>query len=76
MPDPDLEIRGGEEGGEEGGEGGRSPKQFFFRPLDLSLVEKQGGARGPFLESPGNFSGPKSNIQIEIIIKNKNAVPG
>ena len=22
--------------------------------------------RGPFLESPGNFSGPKSNIQIEI----------
>ena len=21
---------------------------------------------GPFLESPGNFSGPKSNIQIEI----------
>ena len=24
------------------------------------------GVRGPFLESPGNFSGPKSNIQIEI----------
>ena len=23
-------------------------------------------SRGPFLESPGNFSGPKSNIQIEI----------
>ena len=23
-------------------------------------------ARGPFLERPGNFSGPKSNIQIEI----------
>ena len=22
--------------------------------------------RGPFLESPANFSGPKSNIQIEI----------
>ena len=22
---------------------------------------------GPFLESPGNFSGPKSNIQIEIL---------
>ena len=21
---------------------------------------------GPFLESPGNFTGPKSNIQIEI----------
>ena len=25
-----------------------------------------GRTRGPFLESPGNFSGPKSNIQIEI----------
>ena len=24
------------------------------------------GAQGPFLESPGNFSGPQSNIQIEI----------
>ena len=24
------------------------------------------GAWGPFLESPGNFSGPKSNIQIKI----------
>ena len=24
------------------------------------------GSRGPFLESPGNFTGPKSNIQIEI----------
>ena len=23
-------------------------------------------ARGPFLESPVNFTGPKSNIQIEI----------
>ena len=23
-------------------------------------------SRGPFLESPGNFSGPKSNIQIEM----------
>ena len=25
-----------------------------------------GGGWGPFLESPSNFSGPKSNIQIEI----------
>ena len=25
------------------------------------------GSRGPFLESPGNFMGPKSNIQIEIL---------
>ena len=24
------------------------------------------GPRDPFLESPGNFTGPKSNIQIEI----------
>ena len=24
------------------------------------------GARGPFLERPGSFTGPKSNIQIEI----------
>ena len=24
------------------------------------------GVRDPFLESPGSFSGPKSNIQIEI----------
>ena len=24
------------------------------------------GPRGPFLESPGNFSGPKSNIKMEI----------
>ena len=23
-------------------------------------------ARGPFLESSGNFSGPKSNIQIQV----------
>ena len=23
-------------------------------------------SRGPFLERPGNFSGPKSNIQVEI----------
>ena len=32
-------------------------------------------AWGPFLESPGNFSGPKSNIQIENI-KNKSTGPG
>ena len=29
---------------------------FSFRSLDRSW--------GPFLESPGNFTGPKSNIQI------------
>ena len=31
---------------------------FYFLPKFRSW--------GPFLESPGNFSGPKSNIQIEI----------
>ena len=29
-------------------------------------VFRETGPRGPFLESPGNFSGPKTNIQIEI----------
>ena len=35
------------------------------RPQDLwpFLISE---TRGPFLESPGNFTGPKSNIQIEI----------
>ena len=32
----------------------------------FSRGQKTFRARGPFLESPGNFSGPKSNIQIEI----------
>ena len=27
---------------------------------------RETGPWGPFLESPGNFTGPKSNIQIEI----------
>ena len=34
--------------------------------LKLWLVEILLGTWGPFLESPGNFSGPKTNIQIEI----------
>ena len=34
---------------------------YEFLGGDVSL-----GPWGPFLESPGNFSGPKSNIQIEI----------
>ena len=51
------------------------------RPISSSLREFQHGAFaiktwGPFLERPGNFSGPNSNIQIEIIIKNKSAGPG
>ena len=33
------------------------------------------GIRGPFLQSPDNFSGLKSNIQIEKK-KNKSAGPG
>ena len=36
----------------------------FFYPLHVTL--KWNLIRGPFLERPGNFSGPKSNIQIEI----------
>ena len=39
----------------------------------LRLGHHQGKAenvtRGPFLESPGNFSGPKSNIHGQIEIK-------
>ena len=34
---------------------------YEFLGGDVSL-----GPWGPFLESPGNFLGPKSNIQIEI----------
>ena len=37
---------------------------YFVSHSFVRLEER--GARGPFLESPGNFSGPKSNIQIEI----------
>ena len=33
--------------------------KLFFFPFHFRV-------RGPFLESPGNFSGPKTNIQIEI----------
>ena len=37
----------------------------FLPPLPPSRTPHY-GAWGPFLESPGNFTGPKSNIQIEI----------
>ena len=37
----------------------RGKKKTF---IDLPTIQP----RGPFLERPGNFSGPKSNIQIEI----------
>ena len=33
---------------------------------DVKLLQTFLGTRGPFLESPGNFTGPKSNIQIKI----------
>ena len=29
-------------------------------------IQRKLGNWGPFLESPGNLTGPKSNIQIEI----------
>ena len=45
---------------------------FHYCMYAVFLAGKIGGKlyfekrRGPFLESPGNFSGPKSNIQIEM----------
>ena len=45
---------------------------FIFRFENLISGPKryrgfrETGPRGPFLENPGNFTGPKSNIQIEI----------
>ena len=40
---------------------------FVWKIWDFLAAQGQKlGARGPFLESPGNFTGPKSNIQIEI----------
>ena len=35
-------------------------------PTKLYTSKKTIKTRGPFLESPGNFTGPKTNIQIEI----------
>ena len=32
----------------------------------VRMTQLNNATRGPFLERPGNFSGPKSNIQIEI----------
>ena len=34
-----------------------------MNPVSIGLL------RGPFLEGPGKFSGPKSNIQINIFTK-------
>ena len=36
------------------------------RPLGRCCIATKFQTRGPFLESPGNFSGPRSNIQIEM----------
>ena len=38
----------------------------MVRPGTCLVENHEFLSRGPFLESPGNFSGPKSNIQIEI----------
>ena len=50
-----------------GGEPNR-PEAFSEYVRSLQSIEKEvhKTAWGSFLESPGNFSGPKSNIQIEI----------
>ena len=40
--------------------------QIIIRKSGLRLNRKVQRTRGSFLESPVNFSGPKSNIQIEI----------
>ena len=37
-----------------------------LKGLQCSQLGWEGRGWGPFLESPGNLSGPKSNIQIEI----------
>ena len=42
-------------------------KGYPFPIFPLSYAEFK--TWGPFLESPGNFTGPKSNIQIEIQMK-------
>ena len=48
-----------------------SNKMFTTKDQDNDGAEsncavRSKGAWGPFLESPGNFTGPKSNIQIKI----------
>ena len=37
----------------------------YFKPKHV-ILRTRFQTWGPFLESPGNFTGPKSNIQIEI----------
>ena len=45
--------------------GSNEPTVEVLTELLLSGRSRE-GTRGPFLESPGNFTGPKSKIQIEI----------
>ena len=44
----------------------KSVKKTGLTTLKCLSWHTEKRTRGPFLESPGNFSGPKSNIQIKI----------
>ena len=62
---------GGGGGGGGGGEAALQKNVFRHFGPHFGLSTKEGPEPGrlpwgPFLESPDNFSGPKSNIQIEI----------
>ena len=37
-----------------------------FQRLHLLVISKSPGARGPFLERPGNLTGPKSYFEIKL----------
>ena len=41
-------------------------KGLFLVEIEFKWLHQNLVYWGPFLESPGNFTGPKSNIQIEI----------
>ena len=56
----------GDEGGGNNGEGDGGADEEVMMVRILRMVWQWLVIRGPFLESPGNFSGPKSNIQIKI----------
>ena len=46
-----------------------SPGTHFVKHPESQSITNESQlqkTRGPFLERPGNFSGPKSNIQVEI----------
>ena len=52
-----------------------SPGNLYLIYYLSGVLSTCGVFWGPFLERPGNFTGPKSNIQIEIK-NNKSAGPG